>query len=60
MTAMAVLAGALGMMAGCSDPPQTTTTSYEQTTTSTAPAALPVPGMPGTVTTKTTNTQTMP
>jgi hypothetical protein len=52
--------GSMLALAGCGDsPPQTTSTSYEQTTTAPAPMAAPMtpaPMTPGTVTTQTTNT----
>ncbi|GAA5265258.1 hypothetical protein ACOSOMT5_P1683 [Acidiphilium sp. MT5] len=46
----------LTLLAGCSDPPQTTTTTSSSEQTTTAPPMM----IPSTVTTRTTNTQTMP
>ncbi len=61
IAAMVALGGALGLMAGCDDPPQTTSSSYEQTTTTTSsPPMAPAAAVPGTVTTQTTHTQTLP
>jgi multidrug efflux pump subunit AcrA (membrane-fusion protein) len=62
IAAMVALGGVLGLMAGCDDPPQTTSSSYEQTTTTTTspPPMAPVAAAPGTVTTQTTHTQTLP
>lgn len=56
---------AVGALGACADnPPQTTTTSSE-TVQGVAPAETPQPapmqpGMPGTVTTQTTHTETIP
>ena len=47
-------------LAGCSDPPRQTATSTREETTTSVPAMTPVPGMPGTVTTQTTRSQTTP
>lgn len=58
-----ILAGALPL-AGCgSSPPETqTTTTTEQTGTAPPPPEAPLlaPGTPGTITTQTTHTQTVP
>ncbi len=62
LIAGAMAAGMLSMLAGCGDPPRTTSTTYDQTTTSSPPMrapAMPVP-VPGSVTTQTTHTQTLP
>lgn len=53
----------LASLAACGDsppPPQTTSTTTEETTTAPAPAPMMVPGAPGTVTTQTTHSQSMP
>jgi hypothetical protein len=68
-TLMAVaLVGGVGTLAACSDatPSQMTATTTEETTTSQAPMQTPtpapmlVPGTPGTVTTRTTHSETVP
>jgi len=68
-TLMAVaLVGGIAALAACSDsnPPQTTSTTTEETTTAQVPvqtitpAPVLVPGTPGTVTTQTTHSETMP
>jgi ABC-type glycerol-3-phosphate transport system substrate-binding protein len=65
--AAAAMIGSGLMLAGCGgDPPQTTSSTTEETTTTQAPvpvpqmAPAPMPGAPGTVTTQTTHSETMP
>jgi uncharacterized lipoprotein YajG len=53
----AAIIGAVIALAGCSDPPVTSTTTTSQETTAAPAMMVPVPS---TVTTRTTNTQTMP
>lgn len=60
-----VVIGGVASLAACADnppPPQTTSTTTEETTSAPAPTPAPmmVPGAPGTVTTQTTHSQTMP
>jgi hypothetical protein len=58
-----VVISGLASLAACGDsppPPQTSSTTKKKTTTAPPPAPVMVPGAPGTVTTQTTHSQTMP
>jgi hypothetical protein len=63
---LGLLAGAgllgLSLLSGCGDPPpQTISTTTQETTTAPAPMAAPVlPGTPGTTTTTTTHSESTP
>jgi hypothetical protein len=67
LATVAMLSGA-ALLAGCSDaPPPTTSTTTNETTTQTTPAPAPMPapapvimGTPGSVTTQTTHSQSVP